>query len=133
VIRLHSQRCLHRVVPRPLDVEGATERIQALLAERAVFGWRRSWGRVPDRGRPSRFIALLSSRARRLHVHQEGRSPIQIRRESPREAREAPCSRRATAHGRRAADARSVRGATAVRAALAELRDAFATGDHASS
>jgi len=27
------------VVPRPLDVEGATARIQALLAERATFGW----------------------------------------------------------------------------------------------
>jgi chromatin segregation and condensation protein Rec8/ScpA/Scc1 (kleisin family) len=30
---------LHRVVPRPLDVEGATARIHALLAERETFGW----------------------------------------------------------------------------------------------
>lgn len=31
------QRVMHRVVPRPLDVEGATRRIQELLAERAEF------------------------------------------------------------------------------------------------
>jgi segregation and condensation protein A len=30
---------LHRVVARPLDVEAATRRIEALLDERAEFGW----------------------------------------------------------------------------------------------
>lgn len=31
------QRIMHRVVPRPLDVEGATRRIQELLAEKSEF------------------------------------------------------------------------------------------------
>lgn len=31
------QRIMHRVVPRPLDVEGATRRIQELLAEKSAF------------------------------------------------------------------------------------------------
>src|SRR5256885_14899659 len=39
VIALIPEPVLHRVVPRPLDVEGATERIQALLAGRAAIGW----------------------------------------------------------------------------------------------
>jgi segregation and condensation protein A len=37
---------LHRVVARPLDVEGAQRRIEALLASRAEFGWREALG--PD-------------------------------------------------------------------------------------
>jgi segregation and condensation protein A len=39
VIALIPEPMLHRVVPRPLDVEGATERITTLLAEREEFGW----------------------------------------------------------------------------------------------
>src|SRR5213079_1085451 len=39
VIALIPEPVLHRVVPRPLDVEGATARIEALLAERAALGW----------------------------------------------------------------------------------------------
>jgi segregation and condensation protein A len=39
VISLIPEPMLHRVVPRPLDVEGATAKIHALLAERETFGW----------------------------------------------------------------------------------------------
>src|ERR671921_2206431 len=35
---------LHRVVARPLDVETATQRIEALLAEREEFGWLEALG-----------------------------------------------------------------------------------------
>lgn len=38
---------LHHVVARPLDVEGATRRIEELLAERAEFGWREALGPRP--------------------------------------------------------------------------------------
>jgi len=89
VIALIPEPVLHRVVPRPLDVEGATERIQALLAERATFGWGDVVGERPTIVDVlSAFIALLELAKRgALHVHQEGPfALIQIRRESPREA-----------------------------------------------
>ena len=38
---------LHRVITRPLDVEGAVRRIEALLAEHAEFDWRRLLGNRP--------------------------------------------------------------------------------------
>ena len=38
---------LHRVVARPLDVEAATRRIEALLDERAEFGWLEALGPRP--------------------------------------------------------------------------------------
>jgi segregation and condensation protein A len=44
VIRGIPQPVLHRVVPRPLDVEGATRRIEALLAERDRFEFREALG-----------------------------------------------------------------------------------------
>ncbi len=90
VIALIPEPVLHRVVPRPLDVEGATERIQGLLAERAAFGWGDVVGERPTIVDVlSAFIALLELAKRgSLHVHQEGPfAPIQIRREPPREAR----------------------------------------------
>jgi segregation and condensation protein A len=40
VIAMIPDPAVYRVAPRPLDVEGATRRIQDLLAERASFGWR---------------------------------------------------------------------------------------------
>lgn len=46
VIRGIPQDVLHRVVPRPLDVEGATRRIERLLAERDRFAFRDALG--PD-------------------------------------------------------------------------------------
>ena len=63
---------LHRVVVRPLDVEGATTRIEALLAEHAEFGWRQALGERPTIVDVlSTFLALLEL-ARRgfLHLHQ---------------------------------------------------------------
>jgi len=89
VIALIPEPVLHRVVPRPLDVEGATARLQALLAERAEFGWLEAVGERPTIVDVlSIFIALLELAKRgSLSVHQEGAfTPIQIRRESPREA-----------------------------------------------
>ncbi len=38
---------LHSVVPRPLDVEGAVERINVLLVERESFDWREAFGNNP--------------------------------------------------------------------------------------
>jgi chromatin segregation and condensation protein Rec8/ScpA/Scc1 (kleisin family) len=38
---------LHRVVARPLDVEAATRRIEALLDEREEFGWLDALGPRP--------------------------------------------------------------------------------------
>lgn len=38
---------LHRVVARPLNVEGATRRILALLDERETFDWREAFGPEP--------------------------------------------------------------------------------------
>ena len=47
VIRALPQPILHRVVPRPLDVEGATCRIEALLHERDRFSFRDALGAAP--------------------------------------------------------------------------------------
>jgi segregation and condensation protein A len=47
VIRGLPQPILHRVVPRPLDVEGATRRIEALLHERDRFSFRDALGAAP--------------------------------------------------------------------------------------
>ena len=87
VIALIPEPVLHRVVPRPLDVEGATARIQALLAERPAFGWLDVVGERPTIVDVlSVFIALLELAKRgTLSVRQDGPfTPIQIRRESPR-------------------------------------------------
>ena len=89
VIALIPEPVLHRVVPRPLDVEGATARIEALLAERAEFAWREIV--PPGAGIVdvlSTFIALLELAKRGvLHVAQPAPfAPIVIRRELPREA-----------------------------------------------
>ena len=89
VIALIPEPVLHRVVPRPLDVEGATERIQTLLAERAEFGWLELVGaRASIVDVLSTFIALLEL-ARRGALRLEQREPfgsLVIRRESPRQA-----------------------------------------------
>jgi segregation and condensation protein A len=89
VIALIPEPVLHRVVPRPLDVEGATARIQTLLAERPDFGWLDIVGERPTIVDVlSAFIALLELAKRgALTVRQAGPfTPIQIRRESPRAA-----------------------------------------------
>ena len=47
VLALMPDPVIHRVVPRPLDVEGATSRILELLAERPAFSWRDLLGARP--------------------------------------------------------------------------------------
>ena len=89
VIALIPEPVLHRVVPRPLDVEGATERIQTLLAARPEFRWVDLVGVGAGIVEIlSTFIALLElARRGALRVEQpEPFAPIVIRRESPREA-----------------------------------------------
>jgi segregation and condensation protein A len=89
VIALIPEPMLHRVVPRPLDVEGATIRIQALLAERATFAWADLVGpQATIVDVLSTFIALLELAKRgALSLKQpEPFAPMVIRRESPREA-----------------------------------------------
>ncbi|HEU5261417.1 MAG TPA: segregation/condensation protein A [Gemmatimonadales bacterium] len=89
VIALIPEPVLHRVVPRPLDVEGATERLVALLAERQEFGWLDVVGERPSIVDVlSAFIALLELAKRgALTVRQDGPfAPIVIRRDSSREA-----------------------------------------------
>jgi segregation and condensation protein A len=89
VAALIPEPMLHRVVARPLDVEGATTRILALLATRAELGWREVVGpgaSVVDV--LSAFIALLElARRGTLSLNQpEPFTPLVIRREQPREA-----------------------------------------------
>ena len=89
VIALIPEPMLHRVVPRPLDVEGATARIQALLAAREEFGWSDLVGTRPSAVEVlSAFISLLELAKRgALRLAQPGPfAPMVIRRESAREA-----------------------------------------------
>jgi len=89
VIALIPEPMLHRVVPRPLDVEGATERLVAMLAEREEF----SWLDVVEE-RPSlvdvlsAFIALLelAKRGDLTIAQPEPFAPMVIRRDTPRAA-----------------------------------------------
>jgi len=90
VIALIPEPVLHRVVPRPLDVEGATARIEALLARHEEFEWREVVGAgatVVDV--LSAFIALLELAKRgALRLGQRTPfGPIVIHREPAREAR----------------------------------------------
>jgi segregation and condensation protein A len=78
---------LHRVVPRPLDVEGATLRIETLLLDREEFSWVEALGPTPTiTGLLSTFLALLElARRGRLNLVQPAPfAPMVIRRESPR-------------------------------------------------
>ena len=80
---------LHRVVPRPLDVEGATKRIEALLEERGEIGWLDALG--AERGIAdvlSTLLALLELAKRgTLHLFQRAAfAPMVISRDAPRPA-----------------------------------------------
>lgn len=90
VIAVIPEPVLHRVVPRPLDVEGATAKIRALLAQgREEFGWRDVVGERPTIvDLLSAFIALLElAKHGTLKIRQEEPfAPLVIRREPPREA-----------------------------------------------
>jgi len=79
----------HRVVPRPLDVEGATARINALLAEREQFGW------IDVVGRGGTIVDILSAFIALLELAKRGSltlsqpepfGPMVITRATPREA-----------------------------------------------
>jgi segregation and condensation protein A len=89
VIALIPEPVLHRVVPRPLDVEGATAKIEALLVDRAELLWRDVVGEHAELVEVlSVFIALLELAKRGvLRLGQPAPfAPMVIRRESPREA-----------------------------------------------
>lgn len=89
VIALIPEPMVHRVVPRPLDVEGATARIHELLAAREEFGWYDLVGERPSIVDVlSAFIALLELAKRQtVKVLQPSPfAPMVIRREPPREA-----------------------------------------------
>jgi segregation and condensation protein A len=89
VIALIPEPMLHRVVPRPLDVEGATERITKLLSEREQVDWLEIVGEgssIVDV--LSVFIALLelAKRSSLTLSQPEPFGPMVITRGSPREA-----------------------------------------------
>ena len=89
VIALIPDPMPHRVVPRPLDVEGATARIQALLAEHETFGWREAVGpQATLVDVLSTFIALLelAKRSTLTLSQPEPFGPMVIQRAAPREA-----------------------------------------------
>jgi segregation and condensation protein A len=89
VIALIPEPTLHRVVPRPLDVEGATARIEALLASRDEFAWHDVVGARPGVVEVlSAFIALLelAKRGALTIAQPEPFAPMMIRRDTPREA-----------------------------------------------
>jgi len=89
VIALIPEPMLHRVVPRPLDIEGATERITTLLSEREEFGWLDIVG--PQSSIVdvlSAFIALLelAKRSALTLSQPEPFGPMVIKRATAREA-----------------------------------------------
>ncbi|MFI5235957.1 MAG: segregation and condensation protein A [Gemmatimonadales bacterium] len=78
---------LHRVVPRPLDVEGATRRLLALLEEKEEVGWLEALGPRPTiTDLLSTFLALLElAKFGRLTLFQPVQfAPMVIRRDSTR-------------------------------------------------
>ncbi len=80
---------LHRVVARPLDVEGATRRIEALLDQYPEFGWLEALGPRPT------IVDVLSTLLALLELAKRGAvrlaqpspfSPMVIARDSARPA-----------------------------------------------
>jgi segregation and condensation protein A len=57
---------LHRVVPRPLDTEGATRRLVAMLTERAEFSWIEALGPRPT------IVVILSTLLAVLELARRG-------------------------------------------------------------
>lgn len=89
VIRAMPQPVLHRVVPRPLDVEGALRRVEALLAERERFTLREAFGAAPTVADVvSTLLAILElARQGRLRLSQaEPFGRIRISREPTQQA-----------------------------------------------
>jgi len=80
---------MHRVVARPLDVEGATRRIQALLAERDEFIWTEALGAAPTISDVLSLLLALLELARGgqcLMLQPALFAPLVVRRESSRPA-----------------------------------------------
>jgi segregation and condensation protein A len=80
---------LHRVVARPLDVEGATRRIEELLGQREEFGWLEALGPRPT------IVEVLSTLLALLELAKRGVirlaqpspfTPMVIARDSARSA-----------------------------------------------
>jgi segregation and condensation protein A len=89
VIAMIPEPMLHRVVPRPLDVEGATARLLALLEEHETFGWSEAVGpQATLVDVLSTFIALLelAKRSSLTLSQAESFGPMVITRAIPREA-----------------------------------------------
>jgi segregation and condensation protein A len=85
VLRGLPQQVLHRVVARPLDVEGATRRIEALLVEREGFDLREAFGDAPTIADViSTLLAILElARLGRIHLVQPAPfSPVNVNRGS---------------------------------------------------
>ncbi|MGH7561693.1 MAG: segregation and condensation protein A [Gemmatimonadales bacterium] len=75
---------LHSVVARPLDVEGATARLQALLADRETFEWTEALGPRPTISDVLSVLLAVLELARRgqCAVHQPAAfGPLVIRRD----------------------------------------------------
>lgn len=80
---------LHRVVARPLDVEGATRRIESLLETRHEIGWLEALGPEPTIGDVLSVLIALLELARRgaLQLRQPAPfAPMVIARESAHSA-----------------------------------------------
>lgn len=77
---------LHRVVARPLDVEGATRALESLLAERAEFSWTEA---LPARATITDVLSVLlallelARRGACSLLQPAAFAPLRIRRESP--------------------------------------------------
>jgi len=66
VLAMMVDPVMYRVIPRPLDVEGSTQRITALLAERERFGWRELLGERPT------IVDVLSALVSLLELARRG-------------------------------------------------------------
>ena len=66
VLAMMPDPIIHRVVPRPLDVEAATARLMEMLGSRERFGWRDVLGPSPT------IVAVLSSLVALLELARSG-------------------------------------------------------------
>ena len=66
VLAMIPDPVIHRVLPRPLDVEGATLRVLEMLDSRASFGWRDLFGTAPS------IVDILSSLVAVLELARRG-------------------------------------------------------------
>ncbi|MDX2192686.1 MAG: ScpA family protein [Gemmatimonadales bacterium] len=85
VVRAIPQPVLHRVVARPLDVEAATRRVEALLLEREVFDWREALGPAPTISDVLSTLLAILELARRGHLRvgqSSSFAPLQVRRDA---------------------------------------------------